>query len=894
MSWHRHIFALFFPPAGREDDPEFRGALRRILHLGLYVTGGLGMCAIAIYVLGQTYGAGLPLQWSHRPGPGPTAESVVVLDKIVLSLLCAGLIGAAALRCSLRAGRVLAALAVSVGASASLYGDVTQGEIAVGYVTLLYMLAAGTIPFRPVQTLGLGAALTFLAWGAGTYGPPLLRGEPPIGAATDPLRLGVVTLLLTGISALLYESRYRQHQARREAEKLHEQVSELEEAKSQFFANLSHELKSPLTLILGPVEDALDGRYGDLPEAFRERLGAMKDQARRLRGLVLQLLRLSELEEGRMVLDARPIELAPFLKRMASLFRSMADREGVDIRVETDEGPAGEEPVVWADPEALQQIVSNLLSNALAHTPDGGTVRLKASLEKEASTGEASVEKASVEKAFVEGAVDGEAVGETRFLGPVEISVRDTGPGLSDEMEETLFDRYAGTRPRAEAQPPAGEESNSERTASVSTGIGLALVKELAERHGGSVQVESERDFGTEVAVRLPGDPSAFPEEDLARESEDLAREDGRSGEKTMKGDKTMKKEKSAERQASAEESAGDGATGREAVEPEVRHALGASGELSAVETDPPARASTNESGGAFDEAPTVLIADDEAPVRNYLREILRPQYSTVLAEDGKKALERAKEARPDLLISDVAMPGLDGFELCEALRQDEELRAVPIILLTVQKGEESRMEGLRRGADAYLGKPFRPEELRQRAENLIEVRQYLQAGGPQPPGQDSGPEGSEAEESGAENGEPEESGEEQSAPEEGPPSAPLEEEEPLGTEHSESDFLQQARQSVEEHLGNSGFGVEWLAEEVGLSSRQLQRRLQDEAGLSAGAFIRAVRLGRAAELLESGEVQTVKEAAQATGYRDPSHFSRLFKEAHGRSPSAYKSQGSG
>jgi len=788
VSWHRSLVDLLVLSVEREADPEFRDTLRRILYRGLQVIGGLGVLAILVYVLGQAYGAGLPLRWG--PGAQPTGQAVVLADKIVIGILCTGLYGAAILRCSLQTGRMLAVLATIAGAGASLYGDVTQGNLAVGYVTLLYMLAVGAIPFRPRQTLGLGIALTVLACGIGVYGPPVLKGGSSILGITDLLRLGVVTVLLTGISSLLYESRYRQHRARREAEELHEEIAELEAAKSKFFANLSHELKSPLTLILGPIEDALDGRYGDLPEAFRQRLVGMKDQARRLRALVRQLLRLSELEEGRMTLDARPMDLEPFLERMASLFRSMADREGVGVRVETDGGPSEEEPLACVDPDALRQILSNLLSNALDHTPEGGAVRLKAHpLETGASE-------------------------------YVAISVRDTGPGLPEQVQESLFDRYEGV----------GVSSNGGST--VSTGIGLALVRELVERHGGTVQVESERDSGTEITVALPARPSELPDEDLASEDEAIEAEGLEEG----------------------------------SVEPEAWHALGATGEPPLLDEDP--HFETSPSAGSDDasaESPLVLIADDEAPVRSYLTELLAPQYSTVAVEDGRKALEQARETRPDLVISDVAMPELGGFELCEALRQDETLRTVPIILLTVQKREESRMEGLRRGADAYLGKPFRPEELRQRVENLIEVRRFLQS-------QDH-----------ARLSRDEEADRTEEAP------SPGVEDQSLAA-GNESEFLSDVRAVVEEHLDNSGFGVEWLADEMDLSTRHLQRRLKAEAGLSAAAFIRAVRLERAADLLDRGDVQTVREAASAVGYRDPSHFSRLFKEAHGQSPSNLKS----
>jgi signal transduction histidine kinase/CheY-like chemotaxis protein len=608
--------------------------------------------------------------------------------------------------------------------------------------------------------------VTALLYGIGEYGPFVLAGRASILSVGQFLQLGVATFLLTGIGVVLYDSRYRQYDARRRAEAMRDEVAELESAKSRFFANLSHELRTPLTLILGPLQDVLEGRYGDLPDSLRQRLRAMKEQAERLRTLVTQLLWLSELDEGKRDLEARPIQLDSFLDRMASLFRSMADQEGVTVRVDADGSPS-----VCADPEALRRIVSNLLSNALEHTPEGGAVRIRARARTEGS------EKWTL------------------------VSVRDSGPGLPDEVQDTLFERYAGTG------------ASGSDLADVSLGIGLALVKELAERHGGRVEVESEQDFGTEITVVLPRSCASLPAGDVAPDPE----------------------------------SAPDAT-----VEPEVRHTLGTSDAAMPIEPGTDERDET-----PSQEKPTVLAVDDEAAVRDYLQDVLAPRYAVTGAEDGEEALQAARADTPDLVISDVRMPRLDGYELCQALRADETLRTVPIILLTVQKSAESRMEGLRQGADAYLEKPFRPEELRQRVENLIDVRQYIRAE------QEDGA----TDDSGSATGDP-----------------------PSSSVADQSDFAAKVRDTVEGHLENSSFGVEWLADEMDLSTRHLQRRLKAEAGLSAAAFIRAVRLERAADLLDRGEVQTVREAASAVGYRDPSHFSRLFKEAHGQSPSNLKS----
>lgn len=759
------------------ESGEFREALRRIGRSGLIAAGGIGILATLTFLVSKAVLVGQTVGWNWWVA-SPSSSQILVADKAVIVLLSLGLIAAGWRRWSLPAGRLLMAAAALLAAGTSLTADLARGGFSVNYVTFLFVVAVAAMPYRPWQTALLGVGFSGLLYVTGEYGPLLIPGAPsdvsvPTGGQF--VHVSVITVLMVGVSALLYASRHQQYRARRREEKLREEVADLEATKSRFFANVSHELRTPLTVILGPLEDALDGQYGDLPDRLRDRLGAMKDQAKRLHTLVDQLLRLSKLDEGRMDLHARLVDLVPFLRRMKSFFRSMADRQGVEVRIDT-EG----DPVACADPEALKQIVSNLLSNALEHTPEDGTVRIRT------------------------GRADGDG-------GRVAVSVRDSGPGLPEEVRDALFDRYVGA------------ETEDTGAIGVSTGIGLALVKELSERHGGSVTAESEPGFGTEITVTLPANCAALPDEDVASNAVDGGPEP--------------------------------------AVEPELDRTSVAAGASQPGNGETEGQAVL---AGPSDDRPTVLVVDDEASVRSYLQDVLTPRYAVQTAADGEEGLEAARENRPDLVISDVVMPKRDGYGLCRALRADDRLRGVPIVLLTVQDEQEHRLEGFRKGADAYVGKPFHPEELRQRVENLIGIRQYLQSRSRQ---------ASASAEPGANQAEDKSEKEEGSEP-------------ALG---KESEFLQEARATVEEHVGNSSFGVEWLADEVGLSTRQLQRRLQEEVGLSAAAYIRATRLERAAELLEQGTVTTVTDAASAVGYRDASYFSQLFKEAHGQPPSALK-----
>ncbi len=692
---------------------------------------------------------------------------------------------------SLRQGRLLGTANVMVPGTTALFPDVLQGDMPPESLAFVFATVVALLPYRAWHTFSIGTGLTLLVLGAGSGLRPALGLDPAaVQTGTYALHIGLITVLMTGLNGVVHRNRYRRHeaeQAREHAERRAERLAALDASKNRLFANVSHELRTPLTTILGPLADALQGRYGDVPTGLRKRLKAMKGQAERLRALVDQLRRLSELEEGQMELEARPIELHTFLGRMASLFEPKANGNGTEIRVETDGAP-----IACADPEALKQIVSNLLSNALEHAPTSSTVHVRA----------APLPPQDAERV---------RTGDGEQKGGVVISVRDSGPGLPEAVQGAPFERYTGTRPRADGS-------------GVGTGIGLAVVQELAERHGGWAEAQSETGQGTTITVALPASCTALAEKDRAS--------DNRAA-----GDAMIK-------DPPPEAAAVPGPV------VEQRPIWGPTGDGS-----PNARTGK----GVPDDPPTVLIVDDEADVRRYLQEVLTPRYAPRPAADGEEALRMAHEERPALVVSDVIMPRRDGYELCRAIRADEQLRDVPVILLTVQDEQERRMEGLREGADAYLTKPFHPDELRQRIENLISVRRYLRSSRPKDSStRDSGP----------------------------IPEGPAAD---VGTE---SELLQTARAAIEEHLSSSSFGVEWLADEVGLSTRQLQRRLQKETGLTAAAFIRAIRLERAAEFLKAGDVPTVKAAAEAVGYRNASYFSRLFKEAHGAPPSELKSEG--
>lgn len=516
----------------------------------------------------------------------------------------------------------------------------------------------------------------------------------------------------------------------------------LDEAKSRFFANVSHELRTPLTLILGPLRDAAAGRSGD---DWARQLPLMRRSGERLLGLVDHLLDLTRLDAGRLRLYVAEADLVALTRRIALAFASRAERDGLALGFETDLGrlPA------WVDAERYEQVLSNLLTNAFKFTREGGRVRVSLSEE------------------------DGAAV----------LAVRDTGEGIAPGVLPHVFDRFR-----------QGDDAATRRHEGA--GIGLALVRELVELHGGTVEAESAVGFGSLFTVRLPLGRDHFDQDAFAE----------------------------APAPAFAPTEFEEGEDGSPVPE------------LTVTRADA-----------------TVLVVEDHADMRAYLRGLLAPHYAVEEAADGRAGLEAARRLAaagepPDLVLSDVMMPGLDGYALCRALKADDALGHVPVVLLTARADEGSRLEGLSEGADDYLAKPFSADELLARCENLVEVRRRLRARF---------------------------SGEVVVRPTD--VVVPVE----------EADWLEEVKAVCEAHLADAGFGVDWLASEVGLSARQLRRRLKAASGLTPGAFLRTMRLERAAQLLDGGG-GSIGEVASAVGYTDAESFSRAFRQGFGLPPSAY------
>ncbi|HEU5039372.1 MAG TPA: ATP-binding protein, partial [Gemmatimonadales bacterium] len=461
----------------------------------------------------------------------------------------------------------------------------------------------------------------------------LVAGLNPYRLFDDDYR-GFLQLVAAQIAgAMVNAQAYEAERERAEA------LAELDQAKTAFFSNVSHEFRTPLTLMLGPLQDLLE--TGELPAEARERVGVARRNALRMQKLVNSLLDFSRLEAGRVEARFEPLDLAALTADLASTFRSAVERAGLELVVDCPPLPRP----VYVDRDMWEKVVLNLVSNAFKFTFQGGIrVALRAK--------------------------DGE----------VTLSVSDTGTGIPAQDLPHVFERFRRVH-NARARTVEG------------TGIGLALVAELVKLHGGRIALASEEGRGTTFDVVLPEGRDHLPESHVAVTEPRTV--------PVAVGAASFVEE--ALRWLPDGEQAEEAITGEPLLE----------GVAGPAQTGPPAR---------------ILIADDNADMRDYVRRLLGARWEVEAVGDGRAALARATADPPDLLLSDVMMPGLDGFGLLQALRADPRTSQLPIILLSARAGEEARVEGLEAGADDYLVKPFSARELTARVGGVLELARVRRA----------------------------------------------------------------------------------------------------------------------------------------------------------------------
>jgi PAS domain S-box-containing protein len=415
-----------------------------------------------------------------------------------------------------------------------------------------------------------------------------------------------------------------------------EELAQIDRAKTAFFSNVSHEFRTPLTLILGPLDDALADRAAPLPPAQQRRIDVTHRNALRLLKLVNSLLDFSRIEAGRVKANYEPVDLARLTADLASVFESAMAKGGLEYRVELQEL---DQPV-WVDRDMWEKVVFNLLSNAFKFTLQGGV-----------------------------------SVTLAQHEGMARLSVRDSGSGIPEAELPRVFERFH----RIEGTPGRTFEG---------TGIGLALIQELVRLHGGAISVQSTLGEGTCFEVDIPFGHAHLPEDRIV-----LA--DG------------------ARNAASDQEG---GRMGAAFVEEALRWLPD---ETDAAPAPAPFATPSAPASGAL---PRILIADDNNDMRAYLKSLLEPHAQVSVAADGEAAFAALLRDPPDLLLSDVMMPKLDGFGLIAQIRANDTLRHLPVMLLSARAGEEAKIEGLQAGADDYLVKPFAANELLARVQRQLEL----------------------------------------------------------------------------------------------------------------------------------------------------------------------------
>jgi len=463
-------------------------------------------------------------------------------------------------------------------------------------------------------------------------------------------------------SALLQGARLRDFQQRQRLQRASENLKELDRQKSRFTANIHHELRTPLTLTLAPVEAMLSGEFGEISDLQRGYLKTIQSNALRLLKLINNLLDLAKIEGQQLQVQRRPVRLQDLVEEIVSGAMPLAQRKGVGLGQEGLDSL----PVVNADPEAVEKIAVNLLGNALKFTDRGGRIEVR---------------------------------GRAEEGGGVHLVVSDTGAGIPADQLERVFDRFA-------------QVDTSSTRKHEGTGIGLALVKELVDLHGGRIWAESEGlGRGTEMHVVLPEGESDLEGEsaiaDAVLEGEDTTTQALGNRIAAMGAELELDEDapgaysdalRTADFQRNVERSEGETAPI----------------ETPALPEHPP-------------ETPEVLVVEDNVDMRRLLAFLVGQEFRLRLARNGREGLEAVRQRAPDLVLTDVMMPEMSGTELCEAIKRDADLAAIPVVLVTSKAERQMKIEGLELGADDYVTKPFHPRELLARVRALVKLRRAQQ-----------------------------------------------------------------------------------------------------------------------------------------------------------------------
>ncbi|NRB53934.1 MAG: response regulator [Saprospiraceae bacterium] len=523
---------------------------------------------------------------------------------------------------------------------------------------------------------------------------------------------------------------------------------ELNEVKLRFYTDITHEFRTPLTLILGPINELIDQHSSS---GSSSPLYSVKRNAERLLKLVNQILSFRKLESGHENVEAQQADMVPFLQEIYSSFEETAKLRKIHYAFHA----SVPEVVAWFDPEKLEKVVFNLLSNAFKFTPDQGEIKLE--IDKKANT--------------------------------LLIRVSDSGNGIKEELHEQIFKRYY-----EKVAIPFSKWKGS--------GLGLALSKQMITLHHGKLWVESEVGQGATFFVEIPLGKEHFKQEELV-----------------------------------------DGQIALLPLSPTIQENIALT---------PKKESSTSPSGSSHpeDEAPAILLVEDNIEILQYLEEVFQGTYRIATAADGREGLRKAAELNPDLIISDIMMPNMDGNTLCQKIKANIKTSHIPVILLTARAAQPFKNEGLETGADDYITKPFNPSELRLRVRNIIRTRKIIREKFVR-----------------VMNFEPKE----------------------VTVTSADEQFLRNALDIAEKHIEDSNFTAEQFAYELAVSRPLLFTKMKALTDQTPNNFMKTLRMKRAAQLLGQRKLN-VSEVAYKVGFRDTRYFSKCFQKQFNKTPSEYMS----
>jgi len=536
-----------------------------------------------------------------------------------------------------------------------------------------------------------------------------------------------------------------------------EQIEKLNQMKLGFFTNISHEFKTPLTLILGNLDNLKSSGTIRQPET----LVNIEKNAQRLLVLINQLLEFRKAENGLMNLKTSKGNIVHFISGIKESFDEFAKVNNVHFVLNSGQ----DIPDIWFDAEKIEKIIYNLLSNAFKFVFPGGTIEIEI-VYKAAETSKPSL-------------------GSTGF---VEIAIRDTGQGMSPQEMQQVFNRFY------QESKPRNQKHNLE-----GAGIGLAYSKKLVEMHYGEIMVKSEEGVGTSFTFKLPVGKDHLKDDEIREDMNIQLKIDYQQLAQVYKAEVPVT--------------------------------------VPDQETD--------------ENNPLLLVVDDNPMICQVISDKFAGSCKVIIANDGIEGLEKARKYVPDVIISDILMPQMDGIEFCQKIKEELLTCHIPVILLTAKSGEESQIQGIKTGADAYISKPYNPEILHVTVMNLINSRKILRN---------------------------KFYGKEQFIPAE------------VVSNKMDEKFLNKLIGLIEEKSEEETIDIAHLCQEIAMSRSALYRKLKALTGNSIQDFVRIVKLRKASRmLLESND--SISEIAFQAGFSNTKYFSTAFKKQFGKTPSGFRNQ---